>query len=357
MARPGGATERRRSGVIFISYAREDGVPAAALEAALARRGVASHRDPTLPEGDAFWREKIAECLAASSGMIALTSAASETSPWVEQERRAFGGPVVTIDLRTMRATPEWEHESFWRKLDDVIEPGSTISAAARREQDSEVRAAAIAAAEAEADSFVAAMNRAPALEREGDEWVNAVDGGVYVQLSPSLWLAQAPVTNACYTRFLDQSGRAAPPTWSRDAFRESRAPVTGVSWFDAACYCAWAGGRLPSETEWELAARHCAPSASHATATGALAPDHADYARPFAQGAPSAVDAFPATPGGFRGLAGNTWDWCATAWGSHRVLKGGGYMDAPDFCAINTRYRNAPVDRDCCVGFRVCVG
>lgn len=343
--------------MIFISYAREDAAAATALELALAKRGVASHRDPTLPEGDAFWREKIAASLADSSGLIALVSAQSDASPWVEQERRAFTGPKIGIDLRTLRAAPEWEDENFWRKLESLNARSAKSACTQPDASEATARAAKIAAEDNAAAACRAEFKSVAMLERDGEYWRNSIDAGAYIQIASGLWLSRAPVTNAQYARFLDVSGRVPPPTWARTPFHVADAPVTGVSWFDAACYCAWAGGRLPSEAEWELAARYGAAAASHATASGAIAPDQADYARVFAHGAPSAAAAFPATPGGFHGLCGNTWDWCSTAWGEHRVLKGGGYMDAADFCAISARYRNAPVDRDCCVGFRVCVG
>ena len=84
----------------------------------------------------------------------------------------------------------------------------------------------------------------------------------ILVPADPPFRIGRTPVTNEEYAGFLE-SGRAAPPPWSTEAdFSAPRQPVVGVTWDEAMEYCAWlsqtTGGiwRLPSESEWELAAR-----------------------------------------------------------------------------------------------------
>lgn len=78
----------------------------------------------------------------------------------------------------------------------------------------------------------------------------------------PAFRLARAPVTRAEYQRFLDETGREAPPFWQEPELGHPKMPAVGPSWEDAAAYCAWLNGRtgeavrLPSEAEWEHAAR-----------------------------------------------------------------------------------------------------
>ena len=74
----------------------------------------------------------------------------------------------------------------------------------------------------------------------------------------PQFWIAKAPVTNAQYARFVAETGREPPDHWKGKTPPQKIAghPMTYVSWDDAVAYATWAGGRLPTEEEWEKAAR-----------------------------------------------------------------------------------------------------
>jgi len=79
----------------------------------------------------------------------------------------------------------------------------------------------------------------------------------IAAELSP-FWIDQYEVTNAQYARFIEETGTE-PPDWWQDEngpVEKADHPVEGVSWQQAAEYCTWANKRLPTESEWMVAAR-----------------------------------------------------------------------------------------------------
>ena len=137
----------------------------------------------------------------------------------------------------------------------------------------------------------------------------------------PAFFIDRTEVTNAAYKAFVDATGHKPPSNWTGTSFPEGRGdfPVTGVTWQDAADFAAWAGKRLPTEAEWEAAARGTdgriypwGNGFRSGVANIGLRPD-----KPTPEQYPLGIRAsgrYPdgASPVGAVDMIGNAWEWVA---------------------------------------------
>jgi formylglycine-generating enzyme required for sulfatase activity len=128
--------------------------------------------------------------------------------------------------------------------------------------------------------------------------------------------LAAFQTTNEDYARFVESTRHPAPPQWDDPNFSDPRQPVVAVSWFDAVAYCEWlsrAAGkryRLPSEAEWERAARGGAEDQDFPW--GNCPPeDISDYANRWKSG-PERVGLYAPNAYGLHNLGDNVHEWCS---------------------------------------------
>ncbi|HZN11864.1 MAG TPA: SUMF1/EgtB/PvdO family nonheme iron enzyme [Blastocatellia bacterium] len=146
----------------------------------------------------------------------------------------------------------------------------------------------------------------------DGDEYERPAH---LVTVAP-FYLDKTEVTNEQYQKFIEATSYPAPPSWPESRFPAGaeRLPVTDVTWDDATAYAHWAGKRLPTEEEWEFAARGT---------DGRRFPWGGEWRQEVANVAASKgekrqlapVGQYPegASPAGVLDLSGNAWEWTAS--------------------------------------------
>ena len=170
--------------------------------------------------------------------------------------------------------------------------------------------------------------------------------------------IGKFPVTNEQYKRFLDANpGYKPPQDWDAKTRSYPRSkekhPVIYVSWNDAQAFCEWANCRLPSEAEWEKAAR----GTDGRTYPWGEAWTNGRYANSAESklGGTTPVDDYPegVSPYGIWDMSGNVWEWQES---SHeqggKVLRGGSWYDNGNFLRAADRLRNVPAYSDSNFGF-----
>lgn len=131
-----------------------------------------------------------------------------------------------------------------------------------------------------------------------------------------AVWMGIFPVTNSEYAVYAKATGAPLPAAWQDPRFAAPAQPVVTVSWEDALGYCSWAGGRLPSEAEWEWSARG-PDRRRYPWGDSASSEQVAHLAQDWNLGGTSPVGSHPMGQGpfGHQDLAGNVWEWCMDAW------------------------------------------
>jgi formylglycine-generating enzyme required for sulfatase activity len=222
------------------------------------------------------------------------------------------------------------------------------------------------------------------------------IDTAHQVTITKGFWLGQTEVTVGAYKRFAAATGRQMPPEpnysgrllnagWGNEAM-----PIVNVTWDDAQAYCVWAGGRLPTEAEWEYAARAGSTAARYGP-LGEIAwfadnsgrqrldgkriweEDNANFSKRLNENGNGMheVGQKRANAFGLYDMLGNVFEWvndrfdpnyyqnspsqdpAGPASGGDRIVRGGSWDSTMYLVRASLRFNLVPAWRDCVFGFR----
>ncbi|MER6998210.1 ergothioneine biosynthesis protein EgtB [Streptomyces sp. NPDC000410] len=223
----------------------------------------------------------------------------------------------------------------------------------------------------------------------------------------PAYYIDTTPVTNGAFQQFIADGGYTDERWWAEEGWDQIHRhgigaplfwrseggqwlrrrfgvtepvpedePVLHISWYEADAYARWAGRRLPTEAEWEKAARHdpaSGRSRRYPWGDGDPTPAHANLGQRHLRPAPAGAYPEGASPLGVRQLIGDVWEWTASDFlpypgfvafpyreysevffgPGHKVLRGGSFAVDPVACRGTFRNWDLPVRRQIFSGFR----
>ena len=158
-------------------------------------------------------------------------------------------------------------------------------------------------------------------------------------------WIGQTEVTQAAFARVT--GGR------NPSRYRGDRLPVDQVSWYDARAYCGAVGMRLPTEAEWEFAARGGSPSARYGPV------DEIAWTDGNSRDSTHEVATKRPNPYGLYDMIGNVWEWVEDAFAAEppkRILRGDSFYNRPEHSRVSDRLWASPETAHRDMGFR-CAG
>jgi serine/threonine-protein kinase len=183
--------------------------------------------------------------------------------------------------------------------------------------------------------------------------WVATDEEPQHVVYLETFWLSKTPITNSQYLNFASTTDHRLPKHWERGCIPKGKEhhPVVFVDWSDAVSFCSWMAGRLPTEAEWEKAARG---TDGRIYPWGDERPKRSLCNHNFFFGDTLPVGSHPngASPYGLLDMAGNVWEWTASKVGPYpyhpndgrespngnafRILRGGAFRTVnPPRCAF----------------------
>ncbi len=207
---------------------------------------------------------------------------------------------------------------------------------------------------------------------KEQDSQAGYIDNMAHEVNVDGFFLDKYEVSNSMYQEFCEETGHSLPEFWGMDEFYSGSKfpnyPVVGVSWSDAVRYAEWAGKRLPTEAEWEFAARGGLIQKNFPNGNE-VDSSLVNYNGTYGHALP--VGSLPSNGFGLYDMAGNVTEWVSdfyakdyflespvdnpggAVYGKRRVIRGGGWRSGKSCNTCWFRQSLRPYWVDMNVGFR----